>query len=332
MSTPVEHEDDLAAASSPAAAEYHPWLHRLAIVMCGTALLPILLGAQTTTEGAGMAFPDYPTSDGEGMFTYNLFEATWHQFLEHSHRLAGTLIGFVTMIFCGSALVLEDRKLVKRLAICCLLAVIAQGLLGGIRVLRVSTEMAMVHGFTAALTLGLMAVTACTLSKRWFENDGVAGPLNGAKTTVVVVALMLCTQYLLGGVLRHFGYIPEFHMGFAFVVWIGVVVAWVVTMLSRNAWIQKSATTLNFLLLAQLGLGVAAWICKYGTRSTPANIGSPAQLWTRSAHMLLGTLIIATMAVLIVRVWRASCSGQAVASTEPSMASEAAPALEGQPA
>lgn len=323
--------------SAPKAAEtaitsHHPGLHKLAIVMCGTALLPILLGAQTTTEGAGMAFPDYPTSDGEGMFTYNLFEATWHEFLEHSHRLAGTLIGLVTIIFCVSTFIWDKRKLTRGMAVGCLLAVIAQGLLGGIRVLWVSTPLAMTHGFTAALTLGLMAATACMMSRRWQENDSVAGPLSATKTTVIVTAFFLSTQYLLGGVLRHFGYIPGAHMGFAFITWLAVVVAWAVTMSSKNLWIQSSATTLNVLMLAQLGLGVTAWICKFGTSSTPAVAGSPAQLWTRSGHMLLGTLIIATMAVLIARVWRASGPAIEAASETNSPAQPAVEALAGQPA
>ena len=48
---------------------YQPWLHRYAALTAATALLlPILMGALVTTLDAGMAFPDYPTSDGHNMF------------------------------------------------------------------------------------------------------------------------------------------------------------------------------------------------------------------------------------------------------------------------
>lgn len=287
--------------------KYNPRLNALAVLMCSIVLLPIVLGAQTTTEGAGMAFPDYPTSDGENMFLYNFFNDIGvrpDKVLEHTHRLAGALIGFVTIAFCGMALVVEERKWVKRLAIGCLVAVILQGLLGGVRVLRVSTSLAMVHGFTASLTFALMAITAVATSRTWFENDHTAPPLTATKQTVSVAAAMLCIQYLLGGALRHHGLIPHAHLGFALLAWVAVVVAGTVAMCSGNDWVKQAATLLNVAMIAQLTLGVFAWIFKFGTGTQPAVIGSPLQTWTRSAHMAVGACVIAAMAVLMMRVWR----------------------------
>ena len=52
------------------APSYIPWLHRLAVLTACVALLPILLGALVTTKDAGMAFPDWPSSDGHNMLFY----------------------------------------------------------------------------------------------------------------------------------------------------------------------------------------------------------------------------------------------------------------------
>jgi cytochrome c oxidase assembly protein subunit 15 len=61
------------------------------------AFLVIVAGAHTTTAGAGMAFPDWPLSNGslnpQGWLT-NLF-----MFLEHSHRLiAGTVASMIGVL------------------------------------------------------------------------------------------------------------------------------------------------------------------------------------------------------------------------------------------
>src|SRR5262245_4864090 len=58
-----------AAAGGPrhmTSAQYNPWVHRLAVLTACAALLPIVMGALVTTTDAGMAFRDWPTSDGHG--------------------------------------------------------------------------------------------------------------------------------------------------------------------------------------------------------------------------------------------------------------------------
>ncbi len=60
-------------------------------------LLPISVGAVVTTVDAGMAFADWPTSDGHGMLAYPWLKSTGDKFLEHGHRLAGMLIGVMSL-------------------------------------------------------------------------------------------------------------------------------------------------------------------------------------------------------------------------------------------
>lgn len=65
-----------------------------------SALPLISMGAVVTTVDAGMAFPDWPTSDGYSMLAYPWLQSIGEpdKFLEHGHRLAGMLTGFCTSI------------------------------------------------------------------------------------------------------------------------------------------------------------------------------------------------------------------------------------------
>src|SRR5215467_12072983 len=114
---------------------YQPFLFWLAVATAATALLPIAVGALVTTLDAGMAFSDWPTSDGQGMLTYPWLKSAGDKFVEHGHRLAGILIGCVSIVFAAACFTLEPRRWVRWCGVGVLLAVITQGLLGGGRVL-----------------------------------------------------------------------------------------------------------------------------------------------------------------------------------------------------
>src|SRR5947209_18239135 len=73
----------------------------------------VTLGAFTTSIGAGMAFPDWPLSNG------SLNPTGWMENLsmlaEHSHRLSGWTMGLITI---GLAVWLwrrEERRWLRRL-------------------------------------------------------------------------------------------------------------------------------------------------------------------------------------------------------------------------
>src|SRR5580700_9325361 len=89
---------------------YQPVLFWLAIATAGAALLPIVVGALVTTLDAGMAFRDWPTSDGQGMLTYPWLKSAGDKFVEHGHRLAGIVIGCVSIVFACSVWLFEPRR------------------------------------------------------------------------------------------------------------------------------------------------------------------------------------------------------------------------------
>ena len=98
----------------------------------------IWVGGLVTTYDAGMAVPDWPGTYGYNMFLYPV--ETWmfgpfDLFVEHGHRLLGSLAGFVAIILLVVTIRKEPRGWVCWMSLGLLLLVIIQGLLGGMRVL-----------------------------------------------------------------------------------------------------------------------------------------------------------------------------------------------------
>ncbi len=115
--------------------DYNPWLYRFAIFTAAVVVFLIVAGATVTSTVSGDAVPDWPLSYG----TLNppmIGGILW----EHSHRLIAGFTGILIGVLAIWLWVAEPRKKVKWLGMAALFAVIIQALLGGLRVLIVSTE------------------------------------------------------------------------------------------------------------------------------------------------------------------------------------------------
>ena len=113
-------------------AAYKPALFSFCIVcLCWITLL-LFAGGFTTTIRAGMAFLDWPLSNGsinpQGWTTES------DKLAEHSHRLLGMKIGLLSIALYLWTWLREARASVRGLARLLLLVVILQGVLGGARV------------------------------------------------------------------------------------------------------------------------------------------------------------------------------------------------------
>lgn len=301
----------------------HPWLHRLAVLTAAVALLPIGMGAIVTSKDAGMAFPDWPTSDGHGMFAYPWLQSAGHKFLEHGHRLAGIAIGIASIALCVTFVTTERRVWVKGLALVALLCVILQGWLGGQRVLLDARGLAFIHGSFAALVFALLCGIAVATSQRWRDPGSLPqrGSLGRLRTLAIITCVFIFTQYLLGGLLRHQGKALHEHLGFAFVaaamaIWLAMSAA-----ATGIAWLRAPAALLALGIVAQLALGAGAWVTKFGFGDYVAVYGSRLQVAVRTGHVLVGMLLFATCVVLAIRIarvhWLQGSSAAAPGRSEP---------------
>ena len=92
----------------------------------------VTLGAFTTSIGAGMAFPDWPLSNG------SINPEGWlrdiSMFAEHSHRLTGMMMGLITVSLAVWLWFHEERRWLRELGLWAVGIVVLQGVIGGKRV------------------------------------------------------------------------------------------------------------------------------------------------------------------------------------------------------
>ena len=274
-------------------------------------MVTVVAGALVTINHAGMAFRDWPTSDGHAMLTYpwwSDFATNWDRFLEHGHRLAGMLIGVWTI---GLAVLLafnEQRVWLKWAGAAILLAVICQGILGGFRVWLDDRGLAMVHGMFAACVISLMAGVATTLSASWRDAETLAGgqDVGAAKPVALLTVGLLAAQYVLGGMIRHHGLGLFEHLTLGIVSFVLIAINAAVAHYTRVAWLQRSGRWLLAAALVQVALGGGAWVTRFGfaTMGYVAVADSITQVVFRTAHTVMGMVLLSSAVVHVVRVLR----------------------------
>jgi cytochrome c oxidase assembly protein subunit 15 len=306
---------------------YNPWLHRFAVSTVCVAMITLVMGALVTSKNAGMAFRDWPTSDGQNMLTYPWlrdFAKDWDKFLEHGHRLAGILIGVWTIVLAGLVSRFESRGWVKLAAFAVLCGVILQGILGGFRVWLDERGLALLHGAFAACVFALMALVATVLSRRWATGAGQfhTGSTGALKLFAVATVALLALQYLLGGMIRHRGTGLHEHLGLGIVSVMVVLANAFVAQRSGVTWVRRSGWLLLGIVVVQVFLGGAAWVTKFGFGPTGyvAVADSIQQITFRTAHTVVGILVFMTAVVHAVRVLRMEHLSRQVVVSPPSLA------------
>lgn len=289
------------------------WLSRYAVLTAAVALLPIGMGTLVTTLDAGMAFLDWPTSDGQNMFLYPWlrdFHANRDKFVEHGHRLAGSLIGLFSIGLVIFTLRRESRGWVRAFAIGILTAVVLQGLLGGFRVIADARVAALVHGLFASLIFSAMTVFALVTGSNWCSGGSRSRPhaavSNGLKFLAIATPLAIFGQALLGGLVRHLGLALHEHLGGAILATVLTVAMISTSWRSGRAWLRSAALGLLVVLLVQLALGAGAWVTRFGF--PPAGYvavqQAPEQILFRTAHAVAAMFVLMMSLQLTARVLR----------------------------
>src|SRR5687768_18076477 len=103
---------------------YSRKLHILALLTTFATFPLIFMGGLVTSHGAGMSVPDWPNTYGYNMFTFPPSKWVGGIFYEHTHRLMGSLVGFLSIVLAVVAWKIEPRKWVRWLAYWVLIAVI----------------------------------------------------------------------------------------------------------------------------------------------------------------------------------------------------------------
>lgn len=190
---------------------YRPALAWFAALGGAWVFVLVLLGAFTTSIGAGMIFPDWPLSNGslnpDGWLTDRAM------FAEHAHRLSAAIMALLTAAITFWVAKVETRVWVRRLAWAALWLVLAQALLGGLRVVLdhlhvavVNTNLgrlfAMAHATLAQIYVCLLLGVALGLSRPWIESARPARPAPW-RHLALACFLLLVLQLAVAAVMRH---------------------------------------------------------------------------------------------------------------------------------
>jgi len=189
---------------------HQPALAWFAAIGSAWVFVLVTLGAFTTSIGAGMAFPDWPLSNGS-VNPHGWLEDI-AMFAEHSHRLSGTVMGMITLTLALWLWRREPRPWLRRLGWAALTIVIIQGLIGGKRVLldalavpgfdmTLGQMLRIPHGILAHLYVCILFAVAVSLTRHW---RGTAIPVQAnLRWAGVTCTLLLIAQLAIAATMRH---------------------------------------------------------------------------------------------------------------------------------
>lgn len=322
------------------------WLARFALVTSAAVAPLIIIGGLVTSTHSGMAVPDWPNSYGSNMFLYPLgahvqadMGKHYEQvFVEHAHRLFGAFVGLSAVVLLVFTLIVERRRWVKVLAWIVLTLVVAQGVLGGMRVQiesllsaekidgasKVGTILATCHGVLAQITVATIVAFAVVLSDHFralAPGQSVIDPKVARRAKALCTATLhsALLQLVFGATYRHFrsshALLP--HIALSLVVLILAVIAGFTL---SSAPIRRSLVGPR---VAMIGIGLAVvatiqfllgWIA-LGAAGRDATAATIVQAAIRTTHHSNGALMLALAGAAF--VWGKRLGRRTAAPTTP---------------
>jgi cytochrome c oxidase assembly protein subunit 15 len=331
------------------------WLHRFAILTAAATFCLIWVGGLVTSHGAGMAVPDWPTTYGYNMFFFPISKWVGGVFYEHSHRLVASAVGLLTVVLAVWLWLKEQRRWLRWLGITALVLVVAQGILGGLRVTHMKDVLGVFHGTLAQIFFVLVSSIALFTSRWWRTADLEKLPVYDSRRFRYVFGIvtgLILLQLMLGAAMRHQHAglaIPDFPLAYG-----GLWPDTDASAVARYNQARGDVTALNPITSFQVGLQMAhrigavlilisvGWVAGVvwrrsraavavnrlsllwlGLILTQASLGA-ATIWTNkaadiaTAHVAVGALSLVTGAMLTLVASRGTVMAEA---TSPAQAS-----------
>jgi cytochrome c oxidase assembly protein subunit 15 len=292
---------------------FSPWPHRLAVLLACATFPLLFIGGLVTSLGVGLAVPDWPTTFGYNMFLYPWSKMIGGIFFEHSHRLVASTVGLLTIALALIFWFHERRRWLRWLGIAALALVIAQGVLGGLRVVLLQHTLAIVHACFAQAFFALTVSLALFTSAEW-RGPASASIADGGRLRRLAAATtaLIYLQIIFGALLRHTGEWLEAHLLIAFLVALHVLLLGLRIRRDHGARapLVRPAYLLGALLLSQLLLGGVAYMSKFTTllRWPFAVVVS-----LTTTHLIVGAAMLSVALIITLRAYRFSAPAPAAA-------------------
>ncbi|HVZ41514.1 MAG TPA: COX15/CtaA family protein [Candidatus Kapabacteria bacterium] len=195
-------------------------LHRFAIFTSLWIFALIFLGGMVKSTNSGLSVPDWPNTYGHFMFFFPWKDMVGGIFWEHSHRMVASVAGLLTFALTAFVYLVDDRRWVRRLSMWASVAVLAQGVLGGLTVLLyLPTWVSSSHGTLAQLYLCMVVTIAIATSERWKDDVEPVAERPGwsLRRLAFATTITIFCQLVIGAVMRHSEAglaVPDFPMMF----------------------------------------------------------------------------------------------------------------------
>jgi len=316
------------------------WPGVFAAVAVAATFVLLAAGGLVTGFDEGLAVVDWPNTEGYNMFLYPLARMTGGVYLEHAHRLLGSLVGLTTLVLAIHTQVTARDRRIKLLAWTALLLVVIQGMLGGLRVtgrLTLSTQpadtspsviLAIVHGvFGQIVFVALVALAVCR-ARAWSVpvTPAYAPAASTDRTFTALLLITLIGQLVLGALVRHFTWALDIlRYGLAVDparladigqwalhahITLAVVVALLAVAVGVRAWgLYRTIPVLNrlgrgllLLIGVQIVLGVAALIVTGD--DAPQRRPRALDVAITTAHQVVGAALLALAVMLLLWNYR----------------------------
>ncbi len=294
------------------------WLHRYARLLVAATLLLVAAGGMVTSTNSGLSVPDWPTTYGYSMYSFPLSKMVGGIFYEHGHRLIASTVGLLTIGLVIFLWRVDPRRWMRWLGVIGLVAVILQGVLGGLTVLyMLPAPVSISHAGLAQAFFCLTVSVALFTSRSWLMPARPIVDDATLRRRALTLTIAIYIQILLGATMRHIGAglaIPDFPLSFGHVLpptWTAQIavhfahrlMALVVTAIilanaayvwrqhRESGWIVRPSLWLVALVAVQVTLGALVVL-------------SAKQPVINTLHVATGALVLGTSVVVTLRAFR----------------------------
>jgi cytochrome c oxidase assembly protein subunit 15 len=296
------------------------------------AFLLLIAGGLVTSNNAGLAVPDWPTSFGS---LYKMPRMIGGVKFEHGHRVVAEIVGLLTIIVAVWTWMVDKRRWMRGLTLAAVAGVIFQGVLGGLTVLNfLPPAISTAHATVGQTMFCVLAAIAVFTSRSWLEEPAETILLADSHKLIRHLWMLigfLYLQLILGAAFRHVWtkwgpagsnqwpvhkivhvFLYPHMLNAVLVTALALYVSLrALTKHANIAHLRHTAMALLLLLIVQLVLGVSAYVVRVvlGVNEAQPTL---ALVGITVAHLGVGALMLALAVVLTIQTYRHSAEPAAV--------------------
>jgi cytochrome c oxidase assembly protein subunit 15 len=238
---------------------------------------------------------------------------------EHGHRLVAGCVALATLLLTWRVHTVQAGRTVRRLALAAAVTVLVQAILGGLRVLHLSIDLAMIHGWLGQIFFAIVVTIAVVTSPHWQRRAHEPASTSFAGLAVAAVTLVIA-QLVVGILIRHAGPAARplaastlfyFHLfGAGAMLAVAFAMKAVAESSSGAGYLARRSRLLLVLVTTQIGLGVATWIATEG--SAGARSTTALEAWLPTFHVATGAGVLAISVTLALHALARTSSAASV--------------------